>query len=96
MILVPVSPGELLDKLTILAIKLRRIEDPVKRGNVEREHALLDDVRQREVAETPALLTLFEQLERVNERLWDVEDALRDFDAAAIFDERFVALARSV
>ncbi len=96
MIQVPVSPGELLDKLTILAIKRRRINDPVKLANVEREFALLDGVRSAEVPESPELTTLYQQLEDVNQRLWDVEDDLRLLEAEARFDARFIELARSV
>ena len=93
---VPTSPGELLDKLTILRIKAQRIAQPAKRANVARELALLEtiwrgalpadcDVREEEAA-----------LARVNAALWDVEDALRECEAAQRFDAEFVALARSV
>ena len=96
MIMVPVSPGELLDKITILAIKLERIADPAKRANVEREYHLLEEVRRRDVADAPGLQVQFEQLRAVNEKLWVVEDDLRDLEAAQRFDGQFIALARSV
>lgn len=96
MILVPVSPGELLDKITILAIKLRRISDPAKRANVEREYRLLEDVRLKDVPDVPGLAEHFARLEAVNEKLWDVEDDLRDLEALKQFDAPFIALARLV
>lgn len=95
-IMVPVSPGELLDKLTILDIKSRRIADPVKRDNVARERRLLRDVARTSLPETPELASLHARLARVNEALWEVEDDLRDAEARSRFDESFIALARSV
>jgi len=96
MILVPVSPGELLDKITILAIKRRRMTDAAKRANVEREFALLEVVRRRDVGDIEGLEPHVERLEAVNERLWDVEDRLRELEAAQNFGADFVAFARSV
>jgi hypothetical protein len=92
---VPVSWGELLDKITILEIKRARIADPAAVANVAREHELLaqigdDALRQGELA---PLLT---QLKAVNEDLWEIEDAIRGEEAARRFGARFVRLARSV
>ncbi|HEY8120695.1 MAG TPA: DUF6165 family protein [Myxococcota bacterium] len=94
-ILAPISPGELLDKLTILRLKSERIAEPEKRANVERELALLEAVwraqpRAEELRAEEAALV------RVNAALWDVEDALRALEAEQRFDAEFVALARSV
>ena len=94
-ILAPISPGELLDKLTILRIKAQRIADPAKRANVARELAALEAIWQRQ----PRAAELREEeaaLARVNAALWEVEDALRALEAAQRFDAEFVALARSV
>jgi hypothetical protein len=96
MIQVPVSPGELLDKISILAIKLKRISDPAKRANVEREYRLLEDIRRREIPDAAGLSVQFDRLAGVNEQLWDVEDDLRDQEAAQQFHERFITLARAV
>lgn len=92
---VPVSWGELLDKITILEIKRARIADPAAVANVAREHALLarigdDALHQGELA---PLLT---QLKAVNEDLWEIEDAIRGEEAARRFGARFVRLARAV
>lgn len=95
-LMIPVSPGELLDKLTILEIKLDRIEDEAKLANVRREHELLSGVWRKADASDEAVDDLRESLRSVNERLWDIEDAIRDEEREKRFGERFVELARSV
>jgi len=94
---VPISPGELLDKLTILRLKAARIADPAKLANVLRELALLERAWREAAPASAAPLSEEESaLARVNAALWDVEDALRECEAAERFDAEFVALARSV
>lgn len=93
---VPISPGELLDKLTILRLKAARIAEPEKRANVARELALLEAIWRAEVSAASELQAEEEALARVNAALWEVEDALREREAARRFDAEFVALARSV
>ena len=95
-IVVPISVGELLDKITILEIKAERIIDRTKQANVMRELDWLNAVRAREVAPTPKLEALHRELAAVNRRLWDVEDALRQSERDERFDRPFVELARSV
>ncbi|WP_374944272.1 DUF6165 family protein [Sphingomonas sp.] len=92
---IPVSWGELLDKLTILAIKRERIEAAAPRANVVREHALLHAAAAAALRE-PVVVDLVAQLRSVNESLWEIEDAIRAEEANARFDATFVALARSV
>jgi len=92
---VPVSWGELLDKLTILEIKRERIEDVEAHANIEREHALLSDTA-TEVLRLEPIAVLFARLMRINGALWEVEDAIREQELDARFGTRFVALARSV
>ena len=93
---VPVSPGEVLDKITILRIKAVRMTDPAKLGNVRRELELLERIwhdslyARHDVADDEAAL------QAVNERLWDIEDRIRDKERAQAFDAEFTALARSV
>ncbi len=93
---VPVSWGELVDKITILEIKSERLRDERARANVARELALLAAVVDPELAALPALSGMKAALRTVNETLWEVEDALRLMEAASRFDDRFVTLARSV
>ena len=95
---IEVSCGELLDKLTILEIKTERMEDPAKRANVEREKALLATVWDNlpGVAGNEALAGLRRALRETNEKLWVIEDDIRDKERAGVFDESFISLARSV
>ncbi len=95
-ILVPISPGELLDKLTILRIKLARIGEPARRANVQRELELLEGVWARARPAAADLQDDIEALAAVNARLWDIEDRIRDCERAQRFDAGFIALARSV
>src|ERR1051326_1198299 len=77
-LLVPVSVGELLDKISILEIKAASLADPAKQANVRRELALLEAVRAREVAELPELAELCAELKSANQALWHIEDAIRE------------------
>jgi hypothetical protein len=93
---VPLSPGELLDKISILEIKVERIADPDKRHNVERELDLLTGLWHAGALETADITAKRRELKQINQSLWDIEDALRDCERADDFSERFVELARSV
>lgn len=95
-ILVPVSPGELLDKITILRIKSDRMSDHAKLANVHHELDLLEDIWRRSVPVTVDLTAEEGVLATVNGKLWDVEDRLRELESAQRFDEDFVELARAV
>jgi hypothetical protein len=93
---VPVSAGELLDKLAILEIKAARIRDPRKLANVHRELEALRAAWQAAPARDADLGDLLAELRAVNEALWDIEDAIRARERAQAFDEEFIRLARSV
>ena len=95
-ILVPVAPGELIDKITILRLKAERIADAEKLRNVAHELALLAGLAARALPATPALATLEAELQEINAGLWDVEDAIRAADARGDFGPDFVALAQAV
>ncbi|HEY7377252.1 MAG TPA: DUF6165 family protein [Steroidobacteraceae bacterium] len=95
-ILVPISPGELLDKITILRIKLQRMRDAAKLANVRHELALLDATWGESVHVTVDLGEEVRALEAVNARLWDIEDDIRDHEARHAFDAGFIELARAV
>jgi hypothetical protein len=93
-LLVPVSVGELLDKITILQIKTERIEDAAKVANVRKElDALLAICRRFSLPVDHPKMAL---LRTINEELWVVEDLLRDKERAKAFDAEFVKLARDV
>ncbi len=95
-VMVPVSPGELIDKITILEIKAARFRDAGKRRNVARDLARLAAVRDASLAASAALAALAAELKAVNERLWEVEDGLRQHEARGDFGAEFVTLARAV
>ncbi len=93
---IPAAIGELFDKIAILEIKAGRIADPRKRKNVERELALLHELRQSRGLSAPGLDRLTAELKRTNSALWDIEDAIRRCERAGDFGPAFVKLARSV
>jgi hypothetical protein len=95
-ILVPVSPGELLDKITILRIKQVRIPDAVKLANVKLELALLEQTWRDSGCAAREVAADERALQEVNERLWDIEDRIRDKEAKQSFDRDFIELARAV
>ncbi|MBO9664159.1 DUF6165 family protein [Dokdonella sp.] len=93
---VPVSYGELIDKITILEIKAERIGDAAKRANVRTELDLLDATWSADAASHTDIGAERAQLRAVNEALWDIEDRIRVKEKAKAFDAEFVELARSV
>ena len=95
-ILVPVSPGEVLDKITILEIKSERMDDPVKVANVRIELALLEATWAQSVTPDPVIHDLHDQLKQINEALWEIEDDIRDKERVKEFDQHFIDLARKV
>ena len=96
MLRVPVSPGELIDKLTILEIKLERMSDPTKKANVAKEFDVLSKELAKSVRQSSELTQLHSALKQVNETLWVVEDDIRDCERAQDFGPKFIELARSV
>jgi hypothetical protein len=95
-ILVPVSFGELLDKIAILEIKCERIQDESKLANVRRELDALNETWAAHPAARTDIRELRAKLKAINESLWDIEDDIRDKERAREFDEEFVRLARAV
>jgi hypothetical protein len=93
---VPVSYGELIDKITILEIKSERIGDPAKRANVRTELDMLNTTWSADPASRTDISTERERLRVVNEALWDIEDRIRLKEKAKAFDGEFIELARSV
>ena len=96
LIQVPVSHGELIDKITILEIKSRRITDPAKLANVRSELDLLNAVWTTDAASRTDIADERARLLAVNEALWEIEDAIRLKERAQAFDAAFIELARSV
>jgi hypothetical protein len=95
-ILVPISPGELLDKITILRIKSARMTDEAKLRNVRVELDALERTWRDSGSAIPEVAADEAALQRVNEALWDIEDRIRDKERAQQFDAVFIELARAV
>jgi FkbM family methyltransferase len=93
---VPVSVGELIDKLTILTIKSERMGDPEQLANVRRELEILTEARSRLTRGVQKIEALERELKRVNEELWEIEDRIRDCERQADFGPVFTKLARAV
>jgi hypothetical protein len=92
---IPVSWGELIDKLTILEIKSERLRSESARVNVRREYEMLTKIA-ADSALPPSLAELRAALKRVNEALWAIEDDIRAREAEQNFDAEFIRLARAV
>ena len=93
---VPISVGELVDKVTILEIKSEKIADDAKRVNIRRELDALTAALKPLIAATPAIAPLKTELRTINETLWGIEDDIRDRERNRDFGAAFVALARAV
>ena len=93
---VPISVGELFDKITILEIKLERISDEGKRTNVAKELAVLISTASVTIELSDEGLRIVDALRQVNRQLWDIEDEIRSYERNKDFGTRFVELARSV
>jgi hypothetical protein len=92
-LLVPVSVGELFDKITILQIKTERITNLEALRNIDKELRALENICNKLINIDPDLIA---QLKLVNTEIWEVEDELRLFEKEQLFDNRFVNMARSV
>lgn len=95
-IMVEIAPGELLDKISILEIKLERITDAAKLANVRVELDVLARARDANLAASAQLADLSARLKAINEALWETEDAIREEERDKRFGARFIELARSV
>lgn len=95
-ILTPISPGELIDKLTILEIKAERIQDAAKLANVRHELKLLQETWRKSGHDQRVIQTQWDELRRINAELWDIEDLIREEERAQRFEAEFIRLARAV
>ena len=92
---VPASWGEVIDKITILEIKVARLPAEAARANAAKELKLLSDIAGPVLAK-PEIAALAARLKALNETLWEIEDSIREHERAANFDAAFIALARAV
>ena len=95
-ILVEVSVGELLDKISILEIKQEKIKDTEKLKFINEEHSILKDQLNKNVKSDQKLNELFETLKKINAKLWIIEDNKRQCEKDKDFTEKFIKLSRDV
>ena len=95
-ILTPTSPGELIDKLTILRIKSEQISDEAKLANIRQEQDVLAKVAQEAIPDSSELRSLWDELYAINCKLWVIEDDIRACEANKDFGPTFIELARAV
>jgi len=93
---VPISPGELIDKITILEIKKKFIQDINKLNNINHEYDLLMKIYNDYISKVDGVEILKRKLKDINLTLWKIEDDIRDCERDKKFNEKFVELARSV
>ena len=95
-IIVEVSVGELLDKISILEIKQDKIKDPEKLSFINNEHSILKNQFEKNVKSDDKLEKLFQELKDINAKLWVIEDDKRDCEKNKDFGEKFIKLSREV
>ena len=95
-ILAEISAGELIDKITILEIKLDKISDKVKTNDVSKELHSLQETMQKHFPDQTEISNYMKNLKKINLRLWDIEDAKRLAEKNSDFGEKFIKLAREV
>ncbi len=95
-IIVEVSVGELLDKISILEIKQGKIKDPKKLNFINNEHSILKNQLEKNVKSDEKLEKLFQDLKDINAKLWVIEDDKRDCEKNKDFGEKFIKLSRDV
>jgi uncharacterized coiled-coil DUF342 family protein len=93
---IPISWGELIDKITIIQIKLENLNSKSALENVEREYKQLHSIFLNIFLEIPGANKLMEDLKQINQKLWDIEDNIRVKEKTKTFDPEFIKLARSV
>ncbi len=95
-ILSEISAGELLDKISILEIKLEKVKDKNNRNEIKKEYEMLKDVQSSKIEITDKVKELFKAIKDVNTTLWDIEDKLRVCEKEQNFTQIFIELARNV
>tara|TARA_B100000676_G_scaffold290218_1_gene323506 strand:- start:1181 stop:1576 length:396 start_codon:yes stop_codon:yes gene_type:complete len=95
-LLAEISAGELVDKITILEIKKKKIKDQAKLAEVEKELISLNNTFQKNISQNADLKNMIKDLKEINLKLWDIEDGKREAEKNKKFDNKFIELARNV
>ena len=91
-----ISPGELLDKISILEIKLEKVKDKNNLEEIKKEYKILKEIQTSSIEITGEIKDLFQSVKNVNVKLWNIEDKLRICEKNKNFDKNFIELARGV
>ena len=94
--LIPISWGELFDKITILQIKIENLQEKIALKNVKTEHDQLNTIYSSNFLKEEIAKHLFNDLKKINQKLWDIEDKIRDKERSKKFDKEFIELARNI
>ena len=94
--LIPVSLGELIDKITIPQIKIENLQEKNALNNVKKEHDQLNTIYNNNFLKDEIARVLLNDLKEINQKLWDIEDKIRDKEKSKKFDKEFIELARNV
>ena len=95
-ILSEISPGELLDKISILEIKIEKVKDKNSLKEIKKEYKILKEIQTSSIEITGKIKDLFQSVKNVNLKLWDIEDKLRIYEKNKDFGKNFIELARQV
>ena len=95
-ILSEISPGELLDKISILEIKIEKVKDKNSLEEIKKEYKILKEIQTSSIEITGKIKDLFQSVKNVNLKLWDIEDKLRIYEKNKDFGKNFIELARQV
>ena len=95
-ILTEISPGELLDKISILEIKLEKVKDKKSQEKIKKEYKILKEIQTDSIKMTDKMKNLFQSVKNINIELWDIEDKLRIYEKNKDFGKDFIELARGV
>ena len=95
-ILTEISAGELLDKLSILEIKLNKIKNPALLQEIKKDHNIINEAKNKNINSSDEINVLYTDLKKINEQLWEVEDKIRLCEKNSDFKDKFIQLARDV
>ena len=95
-ILTEISAGELLDKLSILEIKLNKIKNPALLQEIKKDHNIINEAKNKNINSSNEINVLYTDLKKINEQLWEIEDKIRLCEKNSDFKDKFIQLARDV
>ena len=95
-ILTEISAGELLDKLSILEIKLNKIKNPALLEEIKKDYNIINEAKDKNIISSDEINVLYKDLKKINEQLWEIEDKIRLCEKNSDFKDKFIQLARDV